>query len=97
MFTLLAIGGINTVISLVYYIKVAKVMILETPVEELEGQPATPLPEPAGAIAFAGLLAAMIFVVGILWNPLVVASVNGANNSFQKPAVQQTKAPKAKE
>jgi NADH-quinone oxidoreductase subunit N len=40
MYALLAIGGINTVISAVYYLKVMKVMILERSVEDIEGIPA---------------------------------------------------------
>lgn len=89
LYTLLVIGGLNTVISLVYYIKVAKVMILDMPIEELEGKPSTPLPEPPGTIAFAGLLAAMIFVVGIWWDPLAAASNVGISNfaPLSKPAM----------
>ena len=40
LFALLVIGGINTVLGLFYYVRVLKVMILERPVEELEGKDA---------------------------------------------------------
>ena len=40
LFALLVIGGINTVFGLFYYVRVLKVMILERPVEELEGEDA---------------------------------------------------------
>src|SRR5262249_21298876 len=37
LYTLLAVAVINTVLSLVYYVKVLKVMIVDRPVEEIEG------------------------------------------------------------
>src|SRR5262249_17051074 len=36
LYALLVIGGLNTVLSLVYYIKVLKVMVLDRPLEEVE-------------------------------------------------------------
>jgi NADH-quinone oxidoreductase subunit N len=77
MYALLVIGGLNTVISVVYYLKVLKVMILDKSLEEVEGRPPAPLSIPAGSVVYASLLAAMIFVVGILWNPLALASDQG--------------------
>jgi NADH-quinone oxidoreductase subunit N len=89
MYALLVIGGINSVFSLVYYVKVLKVMILERPVEEVEGKPAVPLPLSLGATVYASLMAAMIFVVGILWNPLAQAVDKGvAPLSPKGPASQ---------
>jgi NADH-quinone oxidoreductase subunit N len=70
MYALLVIGGLNTVLSAVYYIKVMKVMIIERSLDDVEGQPARPLPEPAGAKVYAGVLAVMILVVGVAWDPL---------------------------
>ena len=77
LFTLLVIGGVNTVISLVYYIKVLKVMILERTVEEVEGQPTPQLPLKAGSAFLVTFLAALVLVGGILWNPLSVQSKQG--------------------
>ncbi len=77
MYALLVIGGLNTVVSVVYYLNVLKVMILDKSLEEVEGRPPAPLPVPAGSVAYASLLAVLIFVVGILWNPLAVASDQG--------------------
>jgi NADH-quinone oxidoreductase subunit N len=77
LYGLLVVGGINTVISVVYYVKVLKVMILEVPLEEMEGRPARELPVPAGSALFATLLAGAILVVGILWDPLAQASNRG--------------------
>src|SRR5262249_37434354 len=77
MYALLVIGGLNTGVSLVYYVKVIKVMILDKPLEEVEGRTPAPLTVPAGSVAYASVLALMIFVVGILWNPLAEASDQG--------------------
>ncbi|MHB1426223.1 MAG: NADH-quinone oxidoreductase subunit N, partial [Gemmataceae bacterium] len=78
LFGLLIIGGINTVISAMYYLKVLKVMILEGRVEDLEGREPVPLPEPLSAIAYTFLIAAAVFALGILWAPLDRFSQEGA-------------------
>ncbi|HYT87308.1 MAG TPA: hypothetical protein VEL76_01180, partial [Gemmataceae bacterium] len=70
MYALLVIGGLNTVISLLYYIKVLKVMILEKPLEEVEGRTPEPYNVPYGVSLYALVMAAFIFVVGIGWDPL---------------------------
>jgi NADH-quinone oxidoreductase subunit N len=90
MYALLVIGGLNTVISAVYYVKVLKVMILDKSLDEVEGQPARPLPEPVGARAFAGLLALCIFVVGLAWDPLLNAGRQGVDHFhvLQAPPAQ---------
>src|SRR5262249_34562515 len=46
MYALLLIGGINTVFSVFYYLKVLKVMVLDKPLEEIENRPAAPLQFP---------------------------------------------------
>jgi NADH-quinone oxidoreductase subunit N len=79
MYALLVIGGINTVISLVYYMKVLKVMILEKPIEDVEGRAPAALAVPLGSSVFAGLLAAAVLVLGIQWNDLAQYSDKGAN------------------
>jgi NADH-quinone oxidoreductase subunit N len=73
-YALLVIGGINTVFSLFYYVRVLKVMILEKPLEEVEGRPATDLGVPAPAIGYTTLLALVVLALGIVWNPLAEAS-----------------------
>jgi NADH-quinone oxidoreductase subunit N len=96
MYALLVIGGINTVLSAVYYIKVMKVMILDRPLDEVEGRPAEPLPEPAGAVVYAAFLAVMIAVVGIYWDPLAWASNEGVRafgERLPKPAAMGTTTP----
>ncbi len=89
MYALLLIGGLNTVFSLVYYIKVLKVMIIDKPLEEIEGKPVQPLEVPLGASVYAVLLAVMIFVVGIAWNPLALASDKGSDR-FKATPLRQT-------
>jgi NADH-quinone oxidoreductase subunit N len=61
---LFVIGGINTVISAVYYLKVMRVMIIESRVEDIEGREPTRLREPAWAVVFAGAMA-LVVLVGI--------------------------------
>ncbi|MCI0462970.1 MAG: NADH-quinone oxidoreductase subunit N [Gemmataceae bacterium] len=74
MYALLVIGGLNTVISTLYYVKVLRVMILEKPLEEVEGRPSEPLEVPSPVAGYAVVLAAVLFVIGILWGPLDNAS-----------------------
>jgi NADH-quinone oxidoreductase subunit N len=61
---LFVIGGINTVISAVYYLKVMRVMIIDSRVEDIEGREPVRLREPVGAVIFAGLIA-LVVLVGI--------------------------------
>src|SRR5262249_40094664 len=77
MYALLVIGGINTVISAVYYLKVVKVMILETTLEDGEGREPQPLPAPMPSVLYAGLLAVLLFAAGIQWQRLADDSREG--------------------
>jgi NADH-quinone oxidoreductase subunit N len=86
MYALLVIGGLNTVISAVYYLTVMKVMILDRPLEEVDARPPARLPLAAGSAVYGSLLAAMIFIVFLAWQPLGDASDQGVNR-FQKLAV----------
>ncbi len=83
MYFLVGALVINTVLSAVYYIKVMKVMILDKTIEEVEGRPSIPVPIPVGAAFYGTLLAAMIFVIGIAWDPLAKASNAGVDNFHQ--------------
>jgi NADH-quinone oxidoreductase subunit N len=76
MYALLVIGGINSVISAVYYLKVLKVMILDKAEEADEGRPVT---APAGSALYGTILALMIFVVFLAWQPLGKASDDAVN------------------
>jgi NADH-quinone oxidoreductase subunit N len=90
MWTLLVIAGINTVLSAVYYLKVLKVMILESPLEEVEGRESAPLTMPLSAAMYGGLLAVVVFVLGIVFNPLMNASSRGAEPFQEKPEASST-------
>ena len=61
---LFVIGGINTVISAVYYLKVMRVMIIDARVEDIEGREPARLREPIGAVIFASVIA-LVVLVGI--------------------------------
>ncbi len=88
MYALLVIGALNTVISLVYYIKVLKVMALDKPVEELEGGTPPPLRVPWGAAFYSSLLAAAVFFFGVLpdWYPLADYSQLGVSHFVAEPS-----------
>jgi NADH:ubiquinone oxidoreductase subunit 2 (subunit N) len=88
MYALLVIGGLNTVLSAVYYVKVLKVMILDRSLDDVEGRAPVPLPEPAGARVYAGLLVAALFAVGLAWDPVLDASRTGVDHfrDLSKPA-----------
>ena len=85
LYALLVIGGLNTVLSLFYYMKVLKVMVLESPLEVVENRPVAPLRTSPIANAYLVVLAATILLVGVFWNPLSQASSIDGVNSFAKP------------
>lgn len=85
MYALLVIGGLNTVLSLVYYVKVLKVMALDMPLEEVEGRPAKTLDVPFLPNLYAGLLALAILVIGVFWNALSAGSDKGVNSFAPTP------------
>ncbi|HEV3204613.1 MAG TPA: NADH-quinone oxidoreductase subunit N [Gemmataceae bacterium] len=76
MYALLVIGGINSVISAVYYLKVLKVMILDKAEEADESRPVT---VPGGSAFYGTILAVMVFVVFLAWQPLGKASDDAVN------------------
>src|SRR5262249_48000520 len=79
MITLLVIAGLNSVLSLVYYVKVLKVMIVDKPLEEVEGREPIRLPVRPPAAVYAGLTALVMLVLGVLWGPLSSGSYHGVN------------------
>jgi NADH-quinone oxidoreductase subunit N len=66
----LVLGGINSVLSAVYYVKVMKTMILDERVEDVEGKEPVPLREPAPSVIFAVVLAGAVTVFLAIWGPL---------------------------
>jgi len=96
MYALLVVGGLNTVVSAMYYIKVLKVMILDKRLEEVEGRPVEPLRVPALVQTYAGILAVVIFALGIFWNPLNdAARSRGVNGFFALSRPTEVRAPGA--
>lgn len=90
LYGLLVIGGLNTVLSLFYYVKVLKVMILDQPLEAVENRPVAQLPTPAIANGYLMVLALAILVVGIFWNPLSEATAyKGVVDFTQAPQANQ--------
>jgi NADH-quinone oxidoreductase subunit N len=76
---LLVIAGINTVISAAYYLKILRVMVLDSPPEP----EAPPLRTAAGTELFVSVLAGFVIAAGMLWNPLTKAASRGVE-PFQK-------------
>jgi NADH-quinone oxidoreductase subunit N len=71
MLVLLVVGGINTVISLFYYLRVLKVMTFDPPPADRAGE-AFPLVSLPGAVVTA--LAVPVLLLGIFWNGLYAAA-----------------------
>jgi NADH-quinone oxidoreductase subunit N len=88
MYALVAIAGLNTVLSAVYYLKVLKVMILDKP----EGAEEGPVPAPAGPALYGTVLAVMIFVVLPAWDPLSRASDQGVKRFSAVPTPKKVEA-----
>lgn len=86
LFGLMALAGLNTVISVFYYLKVLKVTIIETTLDEVEGRPTAPLPIPLFNGIYASVLAFLILVVGILWGPVADMSARGVDTFRERGA-----------
>jgi NADH-quinone oxidoreductase subunit N len=71
MVSLLIVGGLNTVISLFYYLRVLKVMTFDPPPDDRVGE-AFPLVSLPGAVVTA--LAVPVVVLGIFWSGLYAAA-----------------------
>ena len=67
LFGLLVIGGVNTFLSLFYYLRVARVMIIEA---EPDDRPAPRIPLASLPGVYCAALALPILVLGILWGGL---------------------------
>jgi NADH-quinone oxidoreductase subunit N len=77
MFALLIIGGINTVISLFYYVRVIKIMVIDSPEKDLGASSPVTWSFPAGSVVYASVLALAVVAMGILWDPLAVYTAQG--------------------
>jgi NADH-quinone oxidoreductase subunit N len=85
LYALLAIGGFNTVLSAVYYIKVLKVMCIDTSLDEVEGRSSPPLQVPSASLGYAAVLALALFLLLLFWNPLLKVSDAGVDRFKPHP------------
>jgi NADH-quinone oxidoreductase subunit N len=83
LYGVLIAGALNTVISLFYYVKVLKVMVLEKTLEEVENRPVTLYPIPVLQSTYVSILAVVVLLLGIFWNPLSEASASRGINNFR--------------
>lgn len=72
LYALLGIAVLNTAASAYYYLKVVRMMLLE------EGVPGEPRATSPAAAFYLTFLAAALFLIGIIWNPLVRAAEHAA-------------------
>jgi NADH-quinone oxidoreductase subunit N len=84
LYAVLVAGGLNTVISLFYYVKVLKVMILEKTLEEVENRPIAQVPAPAPQAVYASLLAVVILLLGLFWDPLSESTSRRGIDGFRQ-------------
>jgi NADH-quinone oxidoreductase subunit N len=95
LYALLIIGGLNTVLSLFYYVKVLKVMVLDKSLEEVEGRPIAGIEVPLLARSYVGLLSVAVLWFGLFWDPLARASyTKGVGNFHPTPGASQLVAAK---
>ena len=71
MLVLLVVGGVNTVISLFYYLRVLKVMTFDPPPSDRAGE-AIPLVSLPGAVVTA--FAVPVVILGLFWSGLYAAA-----------------------
>ena len=83
LYALLVIAGLNTVLSLFYYIKVLRVMVLERSLEEVEGRPVETFAIPVIHRGYVATLAFIVVLLGVFWDPLVRASYDEGVANFQ--------------
>lgn len=67
-FVLFGIGAVNTAISAYYYLKIARAMLLDEPTNP------DPIKTKPAAALYLTVLALALFVLGILWDPLIRAA-----------------------
>jgi len=82
LLTLLAIGVLNTVLSLFYYVRVVKVMVLTPAPAPARADAAAEVPLGSAAGLFCLVLAVALVVLGVLWNGLFAWAQSAATPLF---------------
>jgi hypothetical protein len=67
-------------------------MILDRPLDDVEGRAAKPLLVPIGASTYVVLLAAVVFFLGIAWDPLATESDKGVERFHRVQNLGRTQA-----
>jgi NADH-quinone oxidoreductase subunit N len=81
LLVLLVVGLLNTVVSLFYYVKVLKVMTFDPPPEGVSAQP---LSVTVGQNIYAVLLATVVLVGIVLWDPLSIQGSGRGVSQFRE-------------
>ena len=76
LLSLVVIGVLNTVLSLFYYLRVVKTMVLDPEPRE---RPAPTITVWSNAGYYCTLIAIMLVVLGVFWDPLFVEARNAAS------------------
>jgi NADH-quinone oxidoreductase subunit N len=87
-FGLLIVAALNTAISAGYYLRVFRAMMLDDPVGE-----SAPIPVSAGGRVLVTLLAALILVLGVVWDPVTRAASRAAQSFHKAPVALTEKRP----
>jgi NADH-quinone oxidoreductase subunit N len=82
LLVLLVIGGLNTILSAYYYLKIMKVMILDRRTEDIEGTDPPRYPTPALTQIYTVSLAFVVLGLGIGWGPIYKASQQSVQRFF---------------
>ena len=79
MWLVLGAGGLNTVISLFYYLRVAKTMCMDLRPAEAT---AVTMPASSSPAMYVMLVSGMVVVLGVIINPLVIVASRAAHSFF---------------
>lgn len=82
-FGLLIVAALNTAISAGYYLKLVKIMTLEEPAD------ATPFRVSIGSDALVSILAGLVLVAGMFWNPLTQMASRGSKSFDRLPQAEK--------
>ncbi len=79
---LLVIGGLNTVFSAVYYVRVLKVMVIDRPPEGVADRSV-----PFAASTYATILALLVLALGVAWDQMAKAGDRAADSLPKKRTI----------